>query len=289
MAVAAAVSIYGIRHQVMTWQYTQLLRYQIKKLAAAKGTKVLLVGDSSLGNAVDAHAWSRALGEPVLSLALTGAYGYGGTLNMIRRALRTQPVQTVVVFQFVGMLAQPVSEEGAVLTAGRWSDLENVPFTAAWSVAVNLATTVNVLGTFVLGRKDLTASYRAVDYVPQVKPLPEVQSEFAPKTYNPADIRPGHMRFLAAIGSLCARKKLRCLYVHGPLTEAWCRTVGPYVAAANRFVRKAGLTPVEGTPICLPWRETGDTENHVIPALKERYSGRYLDLVKPYLSGNATR
>ena len=273
----------------MTWQYTQLLRYQLSKLADAKNTKILLVGDSSLGNAVDARAWSKALGEPVLSLALTGAYGYGGTLNMIRRALRTQPIQTIVVFQFVGMLAQPASDEGALMTAARWSDLEYVPFSAFWSMTVNLATAVNVLGTFVLGSKDLTANYRAVDYVPQVKPLPQTQSDLKPKTYDPADIHRGHMRFLAAIGKICAQKKLRCIYVHGPLTEAWCKTSGDYVAAANRFVRMAGLTPVKGTPICLPWRETGDTVNHVIPALKELYSQRYLELVKLYLSGGAAR
>ena len=115
----------------------------------------------------------------------------------------------------------------------------------------------------------------------QGKPLPQTQSELKPKTYDPADIRHGHTRFLAAIGKICAQKKLRCRYVHGPLTEAWYKTSGDYVAAANRFVRMAGLTPVKGTPICLPWRETGDTVNHVIPALKESYSRLYLDLVKP--------
>ncbi len=286
LLAAAAISVFGIRHRVMTWHYTQLLRYQFDKLSKAEGAKVLLVGDSSLGNAIDARAWSGALGKPVLSLALTGAYGYGGSLNMIRNALRSQPIETVILFQFAGMMREPVTFEGMVLTADRWSDLDLVPFSAVWSSVVNFSMAVNVTGTFVLRGGSRLDSFVPNDYVPQDAAMPLLGPEPAPVKLDPAAIRPGHARVLSAIAALCNEKKLRCLYVHGPLTRSICDNSADFIATENRVVRATGLTPVEGTPICLPWRDTGDTENHVTPRLKPDYSARYLALVRPYLAGN---
>jgi hypothetical protein len=53
----------------------------------------------------------------------------------------------------------------------------------------------------------------------------------------------------------------------------------------NTIVSQSGLIPVSGTPICMSWADTGDSENHVRPPLKSEYSARYLGLIKPYLNG----
>lgn len=289
LLAAAAVSAVGIRHRVMTWRYTQLLHYQFDKLSKTSGAKILLVGDSSLGNAIDARAWSSALGKPVLSLALTGAYGYGGTLNMIRNALRSQPIETVIVFQHAGMMRDKIVYEGMVLTADSLSDLDLVPFSAIWSSLVNLATAVNVTGTFLLRARGQTDTFAATDYVPQAAAMPDTGSEPAELALDPNDIVPGHARVLSAIAALCIEKNLRCLYVHGPLTRSICANSAEFFAAENRIIRSAGLTPVDGMPICLPWRDTGDTENHVAPQLKQNYSARYLALISPHLGKSPTR
>jgi hypothetical protein len=84
----AGISLIGIEQGLVTWKEAKLLRHQLDKIDAASRVDVLLVGDSTLGNTVDAEAWSRESGQAVLSLPLTGDYGYGGTLNMLRRVLR---------------------------------------------------------------------------------------------------------------------------------------------------------------------------------------------------------
>ena len=282
--IAVLLAGYGLLNQTISWNDTQLLRYQSDKLRNAKGVKVLLVGDSSLGNAIDASAWSEALQKPVLSSALTGLYGLGGSLNMIRRAVRTQPIETVIVFQHTGFMARAPRPEGGLLTAERWADLDLVPFPTVSSWLVNFSVSLNVLATLITGRQDRAVLFRQFDYVPQAPALPDIRDELPSSPIAPADIDLGHSAFLSRIGALCEEKKIRCLYAHGPFAAASCVKSGAFIAEVNRQVRAAGLIPVSKTPICMSWQETGDTPNHVRPSFKPWYSERYLELIGPYLN-----
>ena len=281
----ATVSFTGFRFGLVTWHFSHLLQYQIDKLEQAPAVDILLVGDSALGNAIDAAAWSQALQRPVLSAALTGTYGYGGSYNMIRRALRRHAVKTVVVFNTMKLMARTDPGQGALFTAETWSDLATVR-PAAVSALLNLATPINIAASFFRARESRFAAYAASDYVPQSKAL----SELLPKPperppVDAAGISSDHWPFLSAIGALCGEKGLRCLYVHGPVGEWECGSSDTFVAAVNEVASAAGLTPVAGSPVCMTWADTGDAEDHVHPGAKAGYSARYLSLVAPYLSG----
>jgi hypothetical protein len=99
VTLVSLVSWLCLSHGLVGWHFAQLYRYQLAELTVDEPAAVVLVGDSSVGNAVDARAWSSTLGKPVLSLALSGDYGYRGTLNMLRRALRGRQPQVAIVFQ----------------------------------------------------------------------------------------------------------------------------------------------------------------------------------------------
>lgn len=284
IVLAAAISLIGLRSGWFSWHFSQLLQYQIDKIAAAQGVEVLLVGDSSLGNAIDAAAWSKALGRPVLSVPLTGIYGYAGSLNMIRRALRQQPLRAVVVFQTVDMMTRAPADSGLVLTADRLSDAAGAPPGAVWSTLVNMSMPVNVVGTALLAPAEERATYAATDYVPQGEP------ESAGGTQEPIldGFQPSALRsemdpYLTMIGALCRERSLRCVYAHGPLVRTRCEGSQAYVDSANERVRAAGLIPVAGTPLCIPWRQIGDSEDHVAAPYKAEYSMRYLELIAPHL------
>jgi hypothetical protein len=284
VVLAAAVSLIGLRSGWFTWHFSQLLQYQIDKIETAGGVEVLLVGDSSLGNAIDAAAWSKALGRPVVSVPLTGIYGYAGSLNMIRRALRQQPLRAVVVFQTVDMMTREPADSGLVLTADRLSDAVGAPPGTVWSTLVNISMPVNVVGTALLGPADERATYAATGYVPQGEPdsaggTPEpVLSGF-----QPSSLRVETDPYLMMIGALCREHALRCVYAHGPLVRSRCEASQAYIDAANERVRAAGLIPIEGTPLCIPWRQIGDSEDHVAATYKAEFSMRYLDLIAPHL------
>src|SRR5262249_16834400 len=87
VAGATAFSYAGLRCEISRLANVKLLRYQKQKLARSHAALVL-VGDSSLGNAIDAELLSQLSGKPTINLALTGSHGFEGAYNMLRRAFR---------------------------------------------------------------------------------------------------------------------------------------------------------------------------------------------------------
>lgn len=283
MLGAAVLSVAGFRFGLFTWHFSQLKQYQFDKLDHANALDILLVGDSSLGNAVDAKAWSEALQRPVLSLALTGTYGYGGSLNLIRRALRRHTPKTIIVFNTVKLMAREESGQGALFTARNLSDLDLVQPSALWKSLINLAMPINVAGTVLLRPRDRSADYLATDYVPQAPPLSQTQRRPRLEIFSPSGLVPDHQRFLSAIGAICKQHAIQCLYMHGPLGEWGCLGSMRFVAAVNERVRAAGLSPVATTPLCISWQDIGDAEDHVSARAKAKFSAGYLSLVEPLL------
>ena len=66
-----------------------LLRYQIAKADYLKGKNravdLVIIGDSSSGNAIDAEYLSRVSGKNIENFALTGSFGFSGALYMMRK------------------------------------------------------------------------------------------------------------------------------------------------------------------------------------------------------------
>jgi len=276
----AAISAIGIREGLLTWHFTQLLEYQINKLEHADGTEILLLGDSSLGNSIDARAWSDALNRPVLSLALTGVYGYAGALNMLRRALRRHEVRTVVLIFSFDAMARPVEHRALVLTAERFEDFSDAPLGAVWDTVANLDISINVLGTLVVRPKSNFRDYRQNDYFPQSRSIFTGSGTAPNRKFRLTDIVAGKGYYLRRIGELCAAENLDCIYAHGPLVETQCNDSTQYKLAVNERIRNAGFDVVDTTPMCIPWTQIGDSLDHVGPEYKAAFSARFLNLLR---------
>ena len=80
-----------------------LLDHQRAKLAGDLGS-VVFVGDSSLGNAVNAQLFSQLSGSKATNLALTAGYGYQGTLQMIEAVLKHRHPSDFVIVQTPEMM-----------------------------------------------------------------------------------------------------------------------------------------------------------------------------------------
>jgi hypothetical protein len=87
------------------------------------------------------------------------------------------------------------------------------------------------------------------------------------------------MEYIRQIADLCVTKSMTCLYVHGPLTASVFK---PYFDEFAILMRAAGLK-VALPPICMPWQDTGDAEDHVVPTKKSDYSQQYFNALKPLL------
>ncbi len=77
--------------------YESLVRYQLDKARRCPEGAVVLLGDSSLGNGVDATLLSQLLGRPVVNLALTGHDSFLGTYYLAREALPNNPSLLVCI------------------------------------------------------------------------------------------------------------------------------------------------------------------------------------------------
>jgi hypothetical protein len=283
VAIVCAIAWAGVQRGLVSWQATQLLRYQIAKIEAAPRIDLLLVGDSTLANAVDARAWSEATGLSVVSVALTGAYGYEGSLNMLRRALRReQPPRAVLVMQAFDMPTRHISYEGLLYTADRLSDLAGAE---PWELVQPLANLDLVLA--MLDPPRARAAFREIERYeyPRQRRRPEDGGPPRPKSevLTPDMIRPAKARFLRRLGDLCQEAGIACAYAQGPYPEPHCEASRDYAAAAADFVAAAGLPVVAGTPVCLPTEDVGDAEDHVRPERRPYYSDVYLRLARGML------
>ncbi len=281
LIVVSILSWVCLSNGIVGWHFAQLYRYQLAKVAAQAPERptIVLVGDSSLGNAVDARAWSAELQQPVISLALTGDYGYRGTLNMMRRALRSRPTALVVIFQTLDIATRKPAYDGQIYTAQRLGDLAGVPLLNLFDSLASLDPLQSALGLLFSGREDMSA-LEAVDYHPQTpagqrRALAPVDTP----ALSPNRTRSENLGTVAEIARECRDQGIRCLYVNGPLIEPQCSGSADYVRTLDEQISRAGLTVVPDTPICMPRADAGDSEDHVTPERKAQYSELYLQRI----------
>jgi hypothetical protein len=287
----AAVTIPAYRLGLVDVENSALVDLQRRKVEAAPRVDILFLGDSSLGNAIDAGLVSELSGRSALNLALTGAYGFGGSYNLLRKVLERQRPQLVVVFQTLDMLSRPQSPAGLYFTSDGVDLSEVTPLDVMkiylnFGVAKRAYRSLQATGWTLSRSPQLTNDYvRAASGVGRASLEERIQ--------RPLDldrIHPEAMRQLGRIASLCREHALRCVYAFGPIFEGYCQSERDYVDRAARAIRETGLSVVAGTPVCIPRAELGDTIDHVAPEKEDAYTRRYYELLDAaILDGALTR
>ncbi|MFO1067354.1 MAG: hypothetical protein U1E14_02410 [Geminicoccaceae bacterium] len=269
-----------VRGQLPNWE-SALLRYQIDKLEAAAPADVVLVGDSSLGNAIDARRWSEALDRPVLSLALSGDFGYAGSLNMLRRTLERWTPKLVVVMHTADIATRPVPYWSRLVTAPSLRDIDPRALIPGLYQLYRSQALVDLLKDEPPDR-DAGATFAARDYVGQGTSLADIGGRALDGRdrllrHGPRD---GNEHDLAALGELCREHGIACVYATGPLVEPLCSESVPLLRKTAAIVDASGLRPLPGAPVCIPLTAVGDAADHVAPRFREQFSDRYLALLE---------
>lgn len=288
LAIIAAANYLAFHDNFSHSLSVKLYHHQLDKLARQEPASILFVGDSSLGNAIDAELFASLAGGPVLSLPLAGSFGYAGSYNMIRRTLEHAGPKVVVVMQTASMMGRPFSEVGYLRTApdGDWPWFK-VPLSEtarAYLTMDNLEQTVSGLERLIAD-DPYEVDYDR-DYIRQGPALDE--AEYAKvvdenSALTPASIDPRKPQYLHRIVALCRERSLTCLYAHGPLLQTLCQPMAPYLDAANAAIEATGITLLHDTPPCLPREQMGDSEDHAAPAMKDEVTRFYYRLIAPYL------
>ncbi|MGH6881425.1 hypothetical protein [Hypericibacter sp.] len=260
-----------------------LFDYQVRKIDQADQIDIVFVGDSSLGNAIDADLFGKLAGARTLNLALSGTYGVGASYNMVRRSFERHHPRLVVVMQSLKTMKRPEAAAGYFFTTDhpQWSDLSPVELAKVYLSFRAASETITQIRRNGLTRM---ATVMVGDYVPQqmrgtdrLAPPAEVAEE----PLLPGMISHEQLRFLQRIGTFCKSQGVPCLYASGPIYDGYCAQSAAYQGALADAVRAAGLTMVEGTPLCMPIDHVGDAVDHVKPEFKDEYTRRYFAAIAP--------
>jgi hypothetical protein len=255
MAAALALTWHGLRTAKLDMSSVDLYRYQVGKLKTAARGGTVFVGDSSLGNGVDAAEWSRLSGAPALNLALTGGYGYGGPYNVARRATATAQPRRIVLVSTIEMMQRETTWRGYIITAGRDLSRPDLPAWEMFRVVLDGGLAVNAVKFIFSGGR----AGRGIvnDYMRQTSPLDQRTLPERARRLEGARINPDQALFLRRLAEFCRTSGIECLYAHGPVAEPFCRLTGGYIARATAEIERTGLKVVAGTPICLPAEDVG--------------------------------
>ena len=257
--------------------FSDLYEHQISKVRALDTIDTVFVGDSSLGNAIDARHWEHLSGHPAVNLSLSGAYGYAGSLNMLRRVLRKGRPRAVFIFQTADMFTRPIEHEAYLRSAVSLRPILEVPPSATLKVFVNLDTALAVLKRLAFPDEAGQNIDFARDVARQQPSVRSVEERYRSRDLRPQDVRPEKLYYLRRLAAFCIQERLDCTYVHGPLVESMCRGSVDYLDDVNRLIDSTGLPRAKQTPVCLPYAEVGDTEDHVRPERRRYYTERYFE------------
>jgi hypothetical protein len=268
----------------------EIYDYQLKKIEHLKKADIVFVGDSSLGNGIDAKYFTDLSGLTTANLALSGSYGLGGSLNMIHRVLKNgDHPKAVVIMQSITTMTKSHAFAGYFFSAPPLSKL-SLPPDKILEIYLNLGAAKQILRQ--LMRKGLHIKQPAItnDYLEQRwspnQPAEIIEAKLKPLL--PDMIAEGQLEYLAQIANLCRSSRLICIYAHGPVYEGYCQEARAYLERLDTKIRLTGLHVLSGTPVCLEQNEIGDSIDHVKPDLKQVFTRRYFELFRKTLAQIAT-
>ncbi|MBF0310441.1 MAG: hypothetical protein HQL56_13020 [Magnetococcales bacterium] len=293
LGVAVAISYYlGFKQGMANYGFQVLLDYQKNKIRQAQRVDIVFLGDSSLGNAIDAAHFTRLSGRDTLNLALTGSFGYAGSLNLLRQVLARHEPKVVVLLHTVDMMSRKLSYLGYFQTTDFFFNPFRFPPEEVTRFFLNSQTITKVIQRLWerATAKEGVASgedYLYNDYIVQ-KGGTDAASFFrkhADHPLTPAQINPEKILFLQEIPRLCREAGIACIYVHGPTTRVRCDNSADFLQAATAMIRQLGLTVLE-EPACMPMQDLGDSDDHVSPSKKQAYTEYYYGRLRAFLMAN---
>ena len=256
--------------------FEKLYYYQLGKLTGAGGKRpaLVFVGDSSLGNSIDASLVTRNTGLETASLALTASFGLTGTLDMIKRAKQSNPaLRHAVIMHTLDIYTRKIAgnfRPARVKIASWQIDYDIFETERLKMLAISLA---RWSGLIDLKQRTVRIEH---DYINQMKPR-----QFAGlPPLDTASINPKKIKKLQQIAQYCSMHDLSCYYLHGPQPQDYCNNSRPFIAAINRAVKNAGLILANPQPLCLDNNHTGDSADHVRPDKKRWSTMFYLKVLE---------
>lgn len=283
-SICAASYRFGLIDIATRWVYD----YQRAKVATANEINIVFVGDSSLGNAIDANLFGELMEMPTANLALSGTHGVGASFNMIRLVAEHHDLKIAVVMQALKTMTRSDTVAGYFFTTDRLEWREMSPIEIA-KLYLNYRTAKETFQQVWRRGFQREPPLMTDDYLAQsgsteriLREVDELDREIEDDPLLLGMVSPAEIDFIIRIANYCESEGIRCVYAHGPIYDRYCETAAPYIQSLNKAITQAGLDVVAGTPRCMPSHEVGNTLDHAAPWEKTAYTRWYHQRLLPY-------
>ena len=278
----------------------RLLFVQLEKIKNTKGVEIALVGDSSLGNSIDAKLVEKLTGKKTLNLALTGSFGYSGSYNMARRVYdaNKDTLKFIVIEQTLDVAGRGVSADlyrktecitcSDSLPVLLSSLTDKTFFTAYFNSWIDAFINKNYVQSrwkriHPPEKKKVTDTEGQMDYDPKVDYYGQLKlhplGDDVVKDQNIPTIYASSKMYLRFLKSFCDEKKITCVYLHGPIYAPLGRKYAGYREVLETEIEKNFGKPVAGGPYMMEKKEVGDSLDHVRPKYKDKTTKFYLEKI----------
>lgn len=252
--------------------YEILFDYQRKK-ASSSNTEIIFVGDSSLGNSIDSETFSTLSNSRTNNYALTGKFGFKGSLYMAKQA-ENPNLKTVIFMQTLYMFTLDVATVYVPSSKVLGLDISVFNFSAFKEFFIAIKRKAFKQNH---DKKELTFKN---DYIEQKLPN---SPDLIYDSLKLKNIKLKKAKELYKISSYCQSKKLNCIYIHGPMVEDVCMNSKEYIEAVNQLVIQSGLKLARAEPVCIPKDKLGDAKDHVRSQFKKDYTKQFFEILAPHL------
>ena len=263
--------------------YDFLYKYQVEKIKTTSTVETVFIGDSSLGNSIDSNLFSKIAKTKSINIALTGMYGYAGSFNMLKKTIASHPELTnVVITQTLDMQMRKVSLQGYAYTMSDYSDFQEL------SLKHKLKTIYSFtkIRQFIFASLEILIKDKKInndvlknDYIKQGNPI-KLDVDITP--FNPVRINKKKNFFLKKIVELCKNKNLNLIYAYGPLNNKIVESSKKYIQTSNSNIVSTNITLMENV-IPIENADLGDSNDHIRPEAKQKYTAIYAKILKPHL------
>lgn len=291
LVLLAVNSFYILQDEpgMIGFEYTKLIGYQKDKLKNTDHIDMAIVGDSSGGFAIDADRMSKSFNENVMSLCLTGAFGYGGSYSMAKQAVN-KGAKKILIVQNVSIPRNSIGEgkKAAVLLGDSATMLieesESLPYAVPLLLSndIVIKSVIARINKIVYGKKnvvDINGRIRN-DYVIQAR-----KKDFSNLKIHwfPNEVNREKFYYLKKLAILCKKNNVTCLYAHGPIYETFCHERNKlYLNVINRYIKSTGITLLSEEPYCMSNDVIGDMPKHIAPQFKDKTTDYYITLLNNY-------
>ena len=257
-----------------------LINYQIEKIKKIDSdTRIIFLGDSSLGYSISANEWTNISRKKTLNLALTGDYQFSGTRDFFNMINKKNIEEIYIVASIDSWRIQDAEENLAdysIFFKKNFSIIKN---------NLNLHHFLNILRFFLSPEMDRPFNIKKVqidsnyDYIIPNDNFDKIYpSKFIPFQTN--QIIKTKINYLNQIFEKCNLYKISCVYLHGPLLDEICRQVETkiFINQLNKILIENKIKHSDKI-ICVPRNHIGDGYSHVSSNFKSYYTNQYYKLI----------